>query len=1185
MSTYTDLHNKIKENITVGYSPDDRITTQQVRFYNTKNEYWGTFRGDFAAENVDVNGGTLKNLTIVDSTLSNVSWPGGVNFDEFGAHLHSLSSQVISILDQKLPDVHRELDTEALTRLNEDKTLHELISTTDVRLSSFTNIVKQELKNDLSTAVHNLTDQDRAISVALVHQDRAISTYLNNVSVELDGKISDEATARIANDQYLSAEHDQLRSDFGEEIRDRTSEDIKLFNKISTEIADRIQADSQLSDEINQLHQSTALSLDTMDADHKAKLEHNRHYVIKYQLGGDGTIPKEYPYTLDDYAVNIFETANIAGRAYWKNKDGQRIEVGRVVQPNPESPTAPLPIDFLPLTDIKSNALLSAFDPYLTFSFNENVSTHRSGDNRSYVITFNQSRYSINSQLSDCYFDLEPISEQYHQVFIDGYSEKAVGYVKAARPVGEASNIVSGLITFDTAGSTEFDAFKLYSNVEFNTDDLSANTRPNNTKVTYLGNNRFKIEKNITSRNYIPLRNIFAGEEPLPEPFGSIYQYDGAGHPTVISEDGQLKSVLVNLASPYDAQTYKLEKNDLGEYSVLIAEGENGNKENVYLSATAAGLNTHFSIVSFSKQYRYNLYGLDEDGVKQKLTGCYIVPGIYNKTFVEAGEDCETIKVYIADLLWLNVFKNKSPFTLEKAEDHIWTYECTDAAGESVLNIKYNGLTRKLRFKITTLNGGQVVAQSYDIDVTEAEAINTEPFVRCATKELDLSRFDDLIYVSDSYTAIIDEHVRGNTDPSYRFSIDTSNLNTIKLKVPEKTSDDISREFIVAVEYKSIESDKTFRKFELVDKYGNPVELVNTTYGEPYLYVLPNKLAVYQVKEVYAGKFVAVDLNDEEDNYQIEQLQRKDIALSAEIDALSATLSADIDSLSARLSTEVDDLSTSLSTDIDSLSVRLSTEIDALSDSLSTTVELSVETLEGKLSAANERIDDISADVKGHLNYKGEIRGYVKDSEGHIREVTSVADMFANASYDNGSDRPYGTDVNVVLKNGFVYQVVSSENDYNLERFTITEGASSYSFEVGDYVIINCRRNGVDSKKISELTLNDLDVIDAVDRQDIAFLSAEVSSLSTDLSTTIDALSGETMTISSDVNTLSGHYRTTLSTDIGLSYTYPVGAGTQTQTLSVDQLLIVDEVTFQRYRLTIRNGALNINKVDSLNEA
>ena len=39
MSTYTDLKNRVKETITVGFRPEDRVTTQKVRFYNEENEY------------------------------------------------------------------------------------------------------------------------------------------------------------------------------------------------------------------------------------------------------------------------------------------------------------------------------------------------------------------------------------------------------------------------------------------------------------------------------------------------------------------------------------------------------------------------------------------------------------------------------------------------------------------------------------------------------------------------------------------------------------------------------------------------------------------------------------------------------------------------------------------------------------------------------------------------------------------------------------------------------------------------------------------------------------------------------------------------------------------------------------------------------------------------------------------
>jgi hypothetical protein len=41
MSTYTDLHNRVKENITIDYH--NRITPQKVKLFNEENEYWGTF--------------------------------------------------------------------------------------------------------------------------------------------------------------------------------------------------------------------------------------------------------------------------------------------------------------------------------------------------------------------------------------------------------------------------------------------------------------------------------------------------------------------------------------------------------------------------------------------------------------------------------------------------------------------------------------------------------------------------------------------------------------------------------------------------------------------------------------------------------------------------------------------------------------------------------------------------------------------------------------------------------------------------------------------------------------------------------------------------------------------------------------------------------------------------------------
>lgn len=70
MSTYTDLKNHIKETITVGSRPEDRITTQKVRFYNRENEYWGSFSGSLSGK-INIYKGELSSVDIYNATLIN----------------------------------------------------------------------------------------------------------------------------------------------------------------------------------------------------------------------------------------------------------------------------------------------------------------------------------------------------------------------------------------------------------------------------------------------------------------------------------------------------------------------------------------------------------------------------------------------------------------------------------------------------------------------------------------------------------------------------------------------------------------------------------------------------------------------------------------------------------------------------------------------------------------------------------------------------------------------------------------------------------------------------------------------------------------------------------------------------------------------------------------------------------
>lgn len=83
MSTYTDLHNKVKETLNVDYCSRDSF--QEVHLKNPRNIYHGTLKGTLQADDIAVEGGTIKNVTLMDSALSGkVILPGGTDLAKIG---------------------------------------------------------------------------------------------------------------------------------------------------------------------------------------------------------------------------------------------------------------------------------------------------------------------------------------------------------------------------------------------------------------------------------------------------------------------------------------------------------------------------------------------------------------------------------------------------------------------------------------------------------------------------------------------------------------------------------------------------------------------------------------------------------------------------------------------------------------------------------------------------------------------------------------------------------------------------------------------------------------------------------------------------------------------------------------------------------------------------------------------
>jgi len=177
MSTYTDLKNRVKENITVGYDANDRTTLQKVKFHNEENEYWGTFTGKVDVADIIVERGTLNDVSVYDSYIKNATL---VNADGIKINLSELGEGIDEISNVTVPALRRDI----MAVSAEISTLQDVPGEVE-RLKGALDEVSVAVSSEI---------RDR------VSADLAISSYL---SARFDEKISAEENLRISADDEL----------------------------------------------------------------------------------------------------------------------------------------------------------------------------------------------------------------------------------------------------------------------------------------------------------------------------------------------------------------------------------------------------------------------------------------------------------------------------------------------------------------------------------------------------------------------------------------------------------------------------------------------------------------------------------------------------------------------------------------------------------------------------------------------------------------------------------------------------------------------------------------------------------------------------------------------------------------------------------------------------------------------
>lgn len=187
MSTYTDLKNRVKETITVGFRPEDRVTTQKVRFYNDENEYWGSFSGRLSGA-INISSGKLSGVSIYNATLVDpvieTSTGTTIELGTIGSQIEEISTDIYKTIPVKLSSIEKHLSG---------------------------------VPADAGGAIGALTETAESLSGRLSSAENGISS--------LSARLGDEVSARLSADGFLSADYTALVS---AEVSARMSADEKL---------------------------------------------------------------------------------------------------------------------------------------------------------------------------------------------------------------------------------------------------------------------------------------------------------------------------------------------------------------------------------------------------------------------------------------------------------------------------------------------------------------------------------------------------------------------------------------------------------------------------------------------------------------------------------------------------------------------------------------------------------------------------------------------------------------------------------------------------------------------------------------------------------------------------------------------------------------------------------------------
>lgn len=805
MSTYTDLHTRRRENVTILRNPgnqDDGITPQRVIFANPENIYEGTFNGKINAVGVSFTSVDLSDVTIHGGTIEDAAI-------KFGAQTISMTALTtdVSEISGQLTSVRTDVDT------------------ISGKIDSFTSL--SDLTGEGGSIVvlsNKLTNIINSTSVELSNQ---LTAQICSISSNLSTTISNETAQRIQDVSALNISINGLNSRLTTEKNDLTKVDNSIMEQlaaVSIDLSTGLKTERDRIDSTNQQLTSHIESSDQHFNDVLSALYRDRHYKIVKNL-------TQNPYNVEDFAINVIED-------YASNvkimKGGNCIGYGYIV----EDEDTKLSVLNVKLCHNDQN-LVNVIPQNFTKSLPANVP----------VLVGQQYFYNITWIPGDNAITLDKTASNLYKI-VDTTTDDIVAYIKNAQ-FADAS-LTAGTITFQS--SSPF--YKSFKNGIIFTEDTSIYWDDDNANcIEFKLPNEFIFHANAKEIKYTPIKYL-SGDAIV----SGIVSNTGISK----SSDNTIQSIEFNDFSiaGYDVpSTVKIEKTEDG---LSASVGQTVDNASIIISCDdmIEGNKCHASVSTVGQMYKYKFYSQTDN----KFTN-FIQPKLYNSTAIDDSEFDELTVWFKNPSTNIDVPFECIKSNIDSEHNKVYYKSRDNDSGVDVTVIKNQLDPVGSTWTITLIKPDDInnltISSTYEVRKLEYEP-GDKHVVVVASLEIDFNNEMSKITGDYSINARVDGEVITAGDQYVKLNVDNIDIDDISLniKLPQKNSIDyaISREFIILAKIKGGEGQQF--KLNLVDDANSNNKLYYSNGKECNVKIKAGNWNALRVSEIDNDVFLVEDLDN-----------------------------------------------------------------------------------------------------------------------------------------------------------------------------------------------------------------------------------------------------------------------------------------------------------------------------------